>query len=122
MSAEDVLSDSLEWDAPIVSQDTAEHSKAQPAFHLRDDAEKELAGDMADVHFQLPNGSTDATKFYMGQTIESMKAYLEDAFGLAYETTVLYLGEVLLMDPLCLVDVPFNPKAVNVVRVTLTTA
>eukprot|EP00796_Vickermania_ingenoplastis_P001554 gene1554-939_t len=125
---EEILSDN-EWEVPIaddalgpaeVDPETQQQIALQTAAHVMDDeAEKELAGDEVLVRFALPDGRTAEGRFFMGQTIEVLKMFLDKAFGLAYETSTLYLGETYLMDPLSLVDLPFVPKTTNDVKVVV---
>lgn len=127
---QDFSDDSLdEWEAPIADDNLEADVAArqqdiamQAASHVREEeAEKELAGDEVLVTFHLPDGRTDDGKrFFMGQTVEVLKMYLDNAFGLTYESTSLYLGDLLLMDPLSLVDLPFVPKTNNTVTVKMT--
>lgn len=131
------LSDSLdEWEAPIVDDPIADEKNelakdGSKGMHggvkgeyfapiVDDEAEKELAGDEVRVSFQLASTGemlSEEQKFFMGQTVELLKMFLEEKHGLPYSSTSLYLGDVFLIDPLSLIDLPFTPKDVNVVKV-----
>lgn len=118
-----------EWDAPIMDDRLdADAAARQGEIALEsivkvregDQEEKELAGDTVLIAFELPNGTrTEEQRFFMGQAVEVLKFYLEEAYQLDYETTKLYLGDLHLMDPLSLCDLPFVAKQSHTVKVLL---
>ncbi|CBZ29643.1 conserved hypothetical protein [Leishmania mexicana MHOM/GT/2001/U1103] len=125
-------SDSIdEWEAPpqAFSEGDAPCGAAAPAvaagggrsMEAMDAVERDLAGASVTVLFQLPDGEVHRAMFFMGQSVEIMKALLEKEKGLAYEKTTLYLGDRMLFDPLSLSDLPFDPKIENLVKVEVTT-
>ncbi|AYU81810.1 protein of unknown function - conserved [Leishmania donovani] len=125
-------SDSVdEWAAPpqAFSEGDAPSGAAAPAaaagggrsMEAMDAVERDLAGASVTVLFQLPNGEMHRAMFFMGQSVENMKALLEKEKDLPYEKTTLYLGDRMLFDPLSLSDLPFDPKIENLVKVEMTT-
>lgn len=136
------LSGSLdEWEAPIAEapiddeKDELEtngskvkHGGAKGEYFapiVDNEAEKELAGDEVRVSFQLASTGeilSEEQKFFMGQTVELLKMFLEEKHNLPYSSTSLFLGDVFLMDPLSLMDLPFTSKDVNVVKVEVDNA
>ena len=87
---------------------------------LLEEEERNLAGDIVPVEFTLPNKETVNHNFVMGQTVAAMKAYLEDMFELPYELIVLHIGNIELIDPLSLNDIPaFMAHSINKVIVSL---
>ncbi|KPA84841.1 hypothetical protein ABB37_01312 [Leptomonas pyrrhocoris] len=85
-----------------------------------DAVERDLAGDAVPVVFELPNGDQYAAKFFMGQSVEHLKVLLEKEKKLPYDTTTLYLGDRMLLDPLSLSDLPFEANVENHVKVVMT--
>lgn len=85
--------------------------------------ERELLGEAVPITFHLPTGGgTLSGTFYMGQTVEALKMFLESQRPnreLAYDKTALYLGEKMLFDPLSLNDLPFRGGVNNDVKVTV---
>ncbi|KAG5470239.1 hypothetical protein LSCM4_02933 [Leishmania orientalis] len=102
-------------EAPLAS---AAGSRSMEAM---DAVERDLAGARVSVLFQLPNGETYPAKFFMGQSVEHMKALLEEEKALPYERTTLYLEDRMLLDPLSLSDLPFDPQIENHVKVEVAT-
>ncbi|CAM9207345.1 unnamed protein product [Ectocarpus sp. 13 AM-2016] len=58
------------------------------------------------VVFDLPDGSQADQEFQMGQTVEVLKSFVESEFGIPMSCQELYLGSVLMMDPMTLLDYP----------------
>lgn len=121
---EDFFSDSAdEWEAPPAVQEDEKTSDAGtrrstvPA-HL-EGIERELAGEKVGITFILPSGQRANHAFFMGQTVEYLKSYLDDQHQLHYGSTTLYLGDRMLLDPLSLNDLPFQVGENNDVRVVL---
>ncbi|CAJ1034253.1 hypothetical protein NXY56_005840 [Leishmania guyanensis] len=122
-----------EWAAPpkplpgsSVASTSAADAAAAPAggcrtMEVMDAVERDLAGACVSVLFQLPSGETYSARFFMGQSVEHMKALLEREKGLPYEKTTLYLGDRVLFDPLSLSDLPFDSKMENHVKVEMAT-
>ncbi|CAG9580384.1 conserved hypothetical protein [Leishmania major strain Friedlin] len=125
-------SDSVEeWAAPpqaFLEGDASSGAAAPTAaavgsrsMEAMDAVERDLAGASVTVLFQLPDGEMYRAMFFMGQSVENMKALLEKEKDLPYEKTTLYLGDRMLFDPLSLSDLPFDPKIENLVKVERTT-
>lgn len=126
-----------EWEAPIVddqlgaeeldmsskeccagAQGTGKKEYFAPV--MDDEAEKELAGEEVQITFVLEGSRkiiSEKVIFFMGQTVEVLKMYLEKMHHLPYSSTTLYLDEIHLIDPLSLVDLPFDSKKCNEVTV-----
>lgn len=107
--------------ASAVTEAPAAAAGEARSMEAMDAVERDLAGESVPVVFELPDGTTYPARFYMGQSVEHMKAQLEKERGMPYEKTTLHLGDRMLFDPLSLSDLPFNPKAENHVRVTQST-
>jgi hypothetical protein len=84
-----------------------------------DAVERDLAGDVVPVTFELPSGEKYAAQFFMGQSVEHMKVLLEKEKKLPYDKTTLYLGDRMLFDPLSLSDLPFRANVDNHVKVVM---
>ena len=70
------------------------------------------------VVFELPDGSEGEQTFKLGQTVEVLKAYVEDEFEIDMRSCRLYLGEEEMPDPFSLSDFPaVSPRKACVVRV-----
>lgn len=58
------------------------------------------------VIFDLPDGSISEQYFKLGQTVEVLKSFVDSEFGIPMQMQMLYLDDVLMMDPLSLLDYP----------------
>jgi hypothetical protein len=58
------------------------------------------------VIFDLPDGSISEHYFKLGQTVEVLKSFVDSEFGIPMQMQTLYLEDVLMMDPLSLLDYP----------------
>jgi hypothetical protein len=58
------------------------------------------------VIFELPDGSQAEYPFKMGHTVELLKSHVESEYGIPMSEQTLFLDDVLLMDPLSLMDYP----------------
>ncbi|CCW67719.1 unnamed protein product [Phytomonas sp. Hart1] len=135
------LSDSLdEWNASLQSLPEDYGTSANPRRAVPaeiDDVERELAGDEVQVTFHFStsfmekggfakkiaeqDGKLTLThRFYMGQSIEHLKFFLYKYYGIPYEKISLYIGKLLLMDPLSLSDLPFKVNEDNSITVVFT--
>lgn len=84
------------------------------------DEERELAGPELLVRFHLPDDTTVDGSFYAGQTVQYVKAKLEELDeSLVYERTTLYMNNEMLLDPLSLNDLPFQTNELNEVKVVV---
>ena len=70
------------------------------------------------VVFELPDGSEGEKTFKLGQTVEVLKAFVEDEFEIDMSSSRLYLGDEEMPDPFSLSDFPaVSPRKACVVRV-----
>ena len=70
------------------------------------------------VVFELPDGSEGEQTFKLGQTVEVLKAFVEDEFEIDMGSCRLYLGDEEMPDPFSLSDFPqVSPRKACVVRV-----
>ena len=70
------------------------------------------------VVFELPDGSEGEQTFKLGQTVEVLKAFVEDEFEIDMRSCRLYLGDEEMPDPFSLSDFPaVSPRRACVVRV-----
>jgi hypothetical protein len=70
------------------------------------------------VVFELPDGSEGEKTFKLGQTVELLKAFVEDEFEIDMSSSRLYLGDEEMPDPFSLSDFPaVSPRKACVVRV-----
>ena len=70
------------------------------------------------VVFELPDGSEGEQTFKLGQTVEVLKAFVEDEFEIDMRSCRLYLGDEEMPDPFSLSDFPqVSPRKACVVRV-----
>lgn len=58
------------------------------------------------VVFELPDGSQGENIFKLGHTVEYLKWYVEQEYGISMETQKLYYENVLMVDSFCLLDFP----------------
>ncbi|CAM9578784.1 unnamed protein product [Pylaiella littoralis] len=58
------------------------------------------------IVFDLPDGSQVDQEFQLGQTVEALKSFIESDFGIPMSGQDMYLGSVLMMDPMSLLDYP----------------
>ena len=65
------------------------------------------------INFELPDGSTISSTFKIGQTVEVLKAYLEEEVAMEMGLQSLYVEDKLLMDPMSLLDYPEFVDAVD---------
>ncbi|CCW60396.1 unnamed protein product [Phytomonas sp. EM1] len=135
------LTDSVdEWDASLRPLPEDYSISANPRRTVPaeiDDVERELAGEEVQVTFHFStsvmqydgvakkiteqDGKLTLThNFYMGQNIEHLKVFLDEFCGLPYEKISLYIGKLLLMDPLSLSDLPFKVNESNDITVIFT--
>lgn len=58
------------------------------------------------VIFDLPDGSQGEGHFKLGQTVEYLKSFVENEYGISMSSQSLSLDGKLMMDPLSLLDFP----------------
>mmetsp|Transcript_14376 Transcript_14376/g.13000 ORF Transcript_14376/g.13000 Transcript_14376/m.13000 type:complete len:166 (-) Transcript_14376:40-537(-) len=58
------------------------------------------------VVFDLPDGSQGEGCFKLGQTVEVLKSFVENEYGIPMSKQVLFFDEKIMMDPLSLLDYP----------------
>jgi hypothetical protein len=58
------------------------------------------------IVFELPDGSQSEQNFKYGHTVEVLKSYVEDEFGIPMNEQTLYLDEKKLENPFSLLDYP----------------
>ncbi|KAG8344329.1 hypothetical protein ERJ75_001645000 [Trypanosoma vivax] len=124
--AEEYTDSADEWEAPPQAplvdgdNDAAGQSKAKHSVLGQMGGEElELAGELVEIVFHMPNGSEVRRSHFMGQTVSYLKAQLDDVDGLPYERTTLFLKDRQLLDPLSLEDLPFVANEENHVTVRL---
>lgn len=113
-------SDSEDWEPPKDGE-TQYREEGVKDFdpEALEGEEKELAGEVVLVVFQLPDGELLRRKYVMGHTIALLKANLEDIKHYPYDRIVLTLNGKTLIDPLSLNDLPFKANEENIVVVAI---
>lgn len=80
--------------------------RADGAKALKEAEEASIKGEDVTVHFKLPDGSTVAASFPIGQDIAFLKGHLQRERGFPIEKQIFSAGGQVLIDPLSLRDYP----------------
>ena len=69
-------------------------------------AEEQIQEQTVTVIFDLPDGSQGESEFKLGHTVELLKSFVENEYGIPMPQQTMYIEDTMLIDPLSLLDYP----------------